>query len=146
VAPTGPLIGLKPVIVGGGSATMKFELLVAVCPLTETVIGPDVASDGTMNVRLAALALVTVAKMPLSSTTSLEATLLKLVPFTVTTVPAGPVAGLKVLMLVGAETVKLLELDPLEPSVPSAVIRPVVAPVGTDTINSPALETAVEVT
>ena len=47
--PGGPLVGLKPEIVGGGN-TVKLPLLVACPPGVVTEIGPLVAADGTVAV------------------------------------------------------------------------------------------------
>jgi hypothetical protein len=49
VAPTGPLVGLKPLIVGG-LITVKLEPLVVLPPGVVTVIGPLVAPVGTVAV------------------------------------------------------------------------------------------------
>ncbi len=46
VVPTGPLVGVKLVIVGGG-ITVKVSVLVAVPPGLVTLIGPEVAPPGT---------------------------------------------------------------------------------------------------
>jgi hypothetical protein len=50
VAPTGPLVGLKPLIVGGGGGmvTLKLLPLVALPAGVVTVIGPLVAPAGTV--------------------------------------------------------------------------------------------------
>ena len=46
LAPSGPLVGVKPAIVGG-LTTAKLVALVAVPPGVTTIIGPDVAPVGT---------------------------------------------------------------------------------------------------
>ena len=50
VVPTGPLVGEKLVIVGGGTVTVKFVALVAVPPGVVTAIFPVVAPVGTVAV------------------------------------------------------------------------------------------------
>ena len=83
--PTGPLAGENPVIVGGGgSVTVKFVLLVADCPETVTDIGPVVAPVGTVVTSDVAVALVTVAAVPLKVTLFDAGVVLKLVPEIVT--------------------------------------------------------------
>jgi len=47
LVPTGPLVGAKPVIVGG-LTTVNALLLVAVPPGVATLSGPDVAPAGTV--------------------------------------------------------------------------------------------------
>ena len=47
LVPTGPLAGVKPVIVGGG-ITVKLLALVAVPPGVVTVMGPVAAPAGTV--------------------------------------------------------------------------------------------------
>lgn len=97
-APTGPLVGLKLLIVGG-VVTVKLLLLVAVLPLTVTAIAPDVAPDGTVTISFVVLAEVTVADVPLNLTALLVLVELKFVPLIVTEVPAGPLVGLKLEMV-----------------------------------------------
>jgi hypothetical protein len=48
LVPTGPLVGLKLVIVGALAATVKLLALVAVPPEVVTLIGPIVAPPGTL--------------------------------------------------------------------------------------------------
>jgi hypothetical protein len=47
-APTAPLAGLNPVIVGAGAVTVKLLLLVAVPPGVVTLIAPLPAPTGTV--------------------------------------------------------------------------------------------------
>ena len=47
LVPTGPLDGVKPLMVRVLGVTEKLVALVAVCPATDTRIGPDVAPVGT---------------------------------------------------------------------------------------------------
>ena len=84
--------------------TVKLVALVAVPPRVVTLIGPVVAPEGTMAVRLVAEAEVTVAVTPLNLTSFLLATGSKFVPVIVTAVPGGPLLGVK-LVMVGAATV-----------------------------------------
>jgi hypothetical protein len=76
-------------------------VLVAVVVPTFTVIGPLVAPVGTVAFNCVAVAVETAAVVPLNLTVSLAAVVLKLVPVIVTSVPAGPLPGLK-LVIVGA--------------------------------------------
>jgi hypothetical protein len=46
--PTGPLVGVKPVIVGGGFTTVKLDALVAVPAVLLTLTAPVVAAPGTV--------------------------------------------------------------------------------------------------
>ena len=48
LVPTGPLVGVKPVIVGGALTTVKLFVLVAVPPGVVTLSGPVVAPAGTV--------------------------------------------------------------------------------------------------
>ena len=88
--PTVPDVGANEVIAGG---TVKLDALVAVCPLTETVIAPLVAPDGTVTVRLVEVALIIVAAVPLNCTVLPEAVVLKFVPVIDTDEPMVKVAG-----------------------------------------------------
>lgn len=74
---------------------MKLPDDVAVEVPTETVIGPVVAPDGTVTVKLFVVAEVTVAGVPLNCTVLLLAVLLKFCPWMVTVVPTLPCAGVK---------------------------------------------------
>lgn len=66
VAPTAPLVGAKPVIVGVGR-TVKLEALVTVTPLEVTEMGPVAALAGTVTTMVVALEEVTVALIPLKN-------------------------------------------------------------------------------
>jgi hypothetical protein len=91
--PTGPLVGLNDVIVGAPApVTVKFVELVAVPSGLATAIGPVVAPAGTVAVILCALSIVNVADVPLKLTLVTSGPL-KLVPWIVTEVPTGPLAG-----------------------------------------------------
>src|SRR5437899_9771858 len=100
--PTGPCVGVKAVITGLG-ITVKLVALVALPPRVVTLIRPVVVL-GTRAVRLVAEAEVTVAGTTLNVTSFWLATGSKLVPVIVTAVPAGPLVGVKPVM-VGAATV-----------------------------------------
>ena len=60
VAPTGPLVGLKPLTVGGGGGlvTAKLPLLVVLPAGLVTVIGPLVAPLGTVALTWVSLVIV----------------------------------------------------------------------------------------
>jgi hypothetical protein len=66
VAPTAPVAGVKPVIVGVGR-TVKLEALATVTPLEVTEMGPVAAPAGTVTTMVVALAEVTVALIPLKN-------------------------------------------------------------------------------
>lgn len=124
-APTPPLLGVKPVIVGAGM-NVKFVELCAVPPGVVTEMGPVLAPDGTVAVIWVSELKVNVAPTPLNVT---AVALASPVPEIVTEVPAPPLVGLKLLMTGGGTTVKLVELVP----VPATVVTemgPVVTPVG----------------
>ena len=93
--PTGPLVGLKDVIVGG-TVTVKLMPLVAVPPGVVTWIGPLVAPLGTVAVSWVLDVTVKLAVVPLKVT---EVAPVKLVPLIVTWVPTGPLVGEKELIL-----------------------------------------------
>jgi hypothetical protein len=130
--PTGPLVGLKEVIVGApATVTVKLVGLVAVPLGVVTRIGPVVAPVGTATVILVAAPL-TLKPGAFTLLNETPVAPVKLVPLIVTDVPTGPLVGLKE-VIVGATaivTVKLVELV----AVPSGLviaIGPVVAPAGT---------------
>jgi hypothetical protein len=90
-----PLPGVKLVMVGTPllAVTVKFEELVAE-PLGEvTEMGPEVAEDGTATWSCVFVDDETVAVTPLNFTVFWVGVLLKPVPYTVTGVPTGPLAG-----------------------------------------------------
>jgi hypothetical protein len=74
---------------------------------------------GELTVKLALVPLNRTAEAPL-----------KFVPLIVTLVPAGPLAGVKLVIVGGLTTVKLLALAAVPPEVVT-LIAPVVAPPGT---------------
>jgi len=130
--PTGPLVGEKPVMVGGvGGVTVKSWALVAVPEGVVTAILPVVAPEGTVAVSWVpegfhenAVALVTLNFTDVVPT--------KMDPLIVTEDPTGPLVGEKLVMLGAHEelTVKSSRLV-VEPSGVKTRILPVVAPVGT---------------
>lgn len=128
IAPTAPLVGVKPVIVGVGS-TVKLDPVVTVTPLTVTEMGPEVAPAGTVTVRLVVVATVTTAWVPLNLTTLFTAVVLKFVPEITTVAPMAPLVGLKLVIVGDPGTVKvaLLTVTPLTVT----AIGPVDAPTGT---------------
>ena len=102
--PTGPLVGLKLLIAGGG-IKVKFVELVAVSPFTVTVIAPEVAPTGTAQMMLVAVPAVLVAVVPLNFTVLLAKAGSKLVPVIITVTPTPPLTGLKEVM-VGIDNVE----------------------------------------
>src|SRR5918996_505023 len=126
--PTGPLVGVKLVMVGAGVVTVKLVLLVAVPLGVVTRIAPVVAPAGTSARIEVAESTRKVALTVLKVTAVAPA---KLVPVIVTTVPTGPLAGVKLVMVGrGVVTVKLVLLVAVPPGVVTR-IRPVVALAGT---------------
>lgn len=125
--PTGPLGGVKLVIVGGGM-TVKFVPLIASPPGVVTVIAPVVAPTGTVAIIFPPLNLK-VALVPLNVT---EVAPLRFAPLIVTAVPIPPLVGENPVMVGGAfaTTVKVVPLAAVPPAVVTA-IGPVVAPAGT---------------
>src|SRR6266480_1315455 len=126
LVPTGPLPGVKLVIVGG-LITVKLPALLAVPPGVVTLIGPLVAPAGTVVV--IAVAELTV-KLALTLLNSTAVAPLKLVPLIVTLVPTGPLPGVKLVIVGGLITVKLAALLAVPPGVVT-LIGPLVAPAGT---------------
>jgi len=102
VAPTAPLVGLNPVIVGVAN-TLKLPELVAVSVPTVTSIfpGPDVTPAGTEVVILVEVDAATIAVTPLKVTMLFPGIGLKPVPEMVTEVPMAPLVGEKDVMVVG---------------------------------------------
>jgi len=131
VVPTGPLVGVKLVIVGGGGSTLKLLPLVPVKPFTVTVIGPVVAPAGTLVVSDVAVAAVTVAAVPLNRTVFDDGVVLKLLPEMVTWAPTGAVAGEKLETTGTLPTTKFVLLGALTIVPTETVIGPVVAAEGT---------------
>ena len=126
LVPTGPLVGVKLVIVGA-LVTVNGLALVAVPPGVVTLSGPVVAPVGT--VAWIAVAEVTV-KLALNPLNVTDVAPVKLVPLIVTLVPTGPLVGVKLVTVGGFTTVN----EPVLVAVPPGVVTlsvPVVAPAGT---------------
>jgi hypothetical protein len=132
VAPTAPLSGLNPVIVGVGS-TVKSDKLEMVTPLTDNDIFPVVAPGGTVVVILVAEDEDTVATVPLKRTIFSSAVRLKFVPDIVTVVPTAPEPGVKDVIVGDDNTVKLVALVSVMP-LDCTMIGPVAAPEGTEVV------------
>src|SRR5437879_11659594 len=106
LAPTGPMVGVKLVIVGG-FITMKLLPLVAVPPDVVTLMGPVVAPAGTVACITVAEFTVKLALTPLNRT---AVAVVKLVPLMVTLVPTDPLVGAKLVIVGRLIMVKLLQL------------------------------------
>src|SRR5271169_6862842 len=128
--PTGPLVGPKPVMVGGGGVTVKATPLLAWIP-TVTTTFPVVAPAGTGTTILVAVQVVTGAVVPLKVTLLVPCEEPKFVPAIVTGVPTGPLVGFKVVIF-GAGTVTVKVTPLLDALLTVTTTLPVVAPVGTD--------------
>src|SRR5213595_2179662 len=122
LVPTGPLPGVKLVIVGG-LITVKLAALLAVPPGVVPLIGPLETPDGTVAVIDVAEPTVKLALVPLNSTALAP---VKLVPLMVTLVPTGPMPGVKLVIVGGLITVKLAALLAVPPGVVT-LIGPLVA-------------------
>jgi len=129
VAPTAPLPGLKPVIVGEGRI-VKLLVLVIVTPLTVTAIGPEEVPVGTEVVMLVVVAADTTAETPLKVTELFEGVELKFVPVMITVAPIAPDIGEKPVMVGVGNTLKLFALTMVKPLVVTEIL-PFVAPAGT---------------
>src|SRR6266852_510133 len=136
--PTNPEVGLKLVMLGPETVTVKFMPLLATPP-TLTTTFPVVAPAGTSTTTLVALQLVGVAVIPLNFTVLVPCVAPKFAPVIVTDVPISPDAGFKLVMLgAGTVTVKLTPLLAAPPTVTTTL--PVVAPAGTSTTTLVALQ------
>jgi hypothetical protein len=125
--PAGPLVGLKDVIVGGlppEIVTVKLVELVPVPTGFVTVIGPLVAPLGTTAAScVSPTTWNDAAAVPLNATAVVPK---KPLPVIDTFVPAGPLVGLKD-VIVGALTVKFVA-EVVLPTVFVIVMGPLVAP------------------
>src|SRR5436190_21627 len=114
----------------GDAVTVKRTPLLA-CPPTVTTTFPVVAPVGTTTVRLVALQLIDVARVPLNVTVLVPFVAPRFAPVIVTAVPTGPDGGLSVVIDGGTVTVNGTPLLARPPTVTTTL--PVVAPVGTGT-------------
>jgi hypothetical protein len=134
VAPTAPVVGLKPVIVCKGR-TVNIEPLVRVNPLTVIEIGPVTAPAGTKVVKVVVVAAVTVANVPLKRTIFSSGVVLKFVPKIVTSAPGAPLVGVNPVKVGVGSTVNVPALVTVTPvPLTSTEMVPVVAPEGTSTV------------
>src|SRR5439155_18289243 len=113
LVPTGPLVGVKLEIVGGFTL-VKLPELVAVPRGVVTLIGPLVAPDGTVAVIAVAEFTVKLALVPLNSTALAP---VKLVERMGAVEGTGPLVGVKLVMVGGLMTVKVLALLAVPPAV-----------------------------
>src|SRR5258708_31323972 len=100
-APTSPDVGLRVVMLGGGTVTLNVTPLLAVPPTATTTL-PVVAPIGTGTAMLVALQLVGVAVVPLNVTVLVPCDTPKFVPVMVTDVPTTPEVGFR-FVIVGPE-------------------------------------------
>jgi len=133
--PTGPEVGLKLVMLGGG-VTVKTTPLLAT-PATVTTTFPVVAPLGTTTEMVVPVKPKIVAVVPLNVTVLFPGGP-KFVPVIKTEEPTGPDVGLRLVMLGGGITVKTTPLLATPPTVTTTL--PVVAPVGTGTTMLVALQ------
>jgi hypothetical protein len=126
--PTGPNVGFRLVILGGG-VTVKGTPLLATPP-TVTMTFPVVAATGTCTSKLVAVQLLAAPAEVVPNVTVLVPWLPpKFTPVIVTVAPTGPCVMLRVEMLgPGAVTVKFTPLLATPPTVTTTL--PVVAPLG----------------
>src|SRR6266849_4925670 len=135
--PTGPEIGLRLVMVGGG-VTVKSTLLLSKPP-TVTTTFPVVAPAGTAATMLVALQLDTVVTgVPLNVTVLPLWLAPKFAPAIVTEAPTGPDVGFRLLTAGAVVTVKATPLLATPARVTTTL--PVVAPVGTGAMMLVALQ------
>ena len=126
-----PDVGLRLVMLGAGTVTVKLTPLLATPP-TVTTTFPVVAPLGTGATILVALQLVGVAAVPLNVTVLVPCVAPKFAPVIVTDAPTNPDVGFRPVMLgPGVVTVKLTPLLATPPTVTTTL--PVVAPAGTGT-------------
>src|SRR5258708_30051962 len=118
LVPTGPLVGAKPLIVGG-CTTVNALALVAVPADVVTRSGPVVAcaangAPGTTVAIDVSEATVKLALAPVNVTAVAPA---NPVPVIVTLLPAGPLVGVKLVIVGGRTTVNALLLTAVPPGV-----------------------------
>jgi hypothetical protein len=126
--PVTPEAGFKPVIVGIAVVTVNMTPLLGSPPTLTTTL-PVVAPDGAATTMLVALQLVTVAAAPSKVTVLVPCVAPKFAPVIVTTVPAGPELGFRLMIEASGITVKLKPLLAWLPTVTTTL--PLVAPEGT---------------
>src|SRR5216683_303594 len=134
--PTSPEVGDKLLIDGGGIIVNTIPLLA--CPFTVTTTLPVAAPAGTGTTIEVALQLVGVAATPLNETVLVPWVAPKFAPATVTTVPASPEVGDKLLIDAGAIIVNTIPLLACPFTVTTTL--PVAAPAGTGTTIEVALQ------
>jgi hypothetical protein len=129
--PTTPELGLRLVILGAGTVTVKVEPLLAWPPTVTTTL-PVAAPAGTGTTMLVPLQLVAAACTPAKVIVLVPCVVPKFAPVIVTAVPITPELGLKLVILgAGTVTVKAEPLLAWPPTVTTTL--PVTAPVGTGT-------------
>jgi hypothetical protein len=104
---TGPLEGVKLVMVGNTDDIVKLLALVTVLHPIVTEMGPVVAPAGTLVVIVVVVLAVTVADVPLNATTLFAGVVLKFVPLIVTLVPVVPLVGEKLVIVCDADEAAL---------------------------------------
>ena len=124
--PTGPLVGVNELIVGGNPVTVKALALSTEPAGVVTLILPLVAPPGTL-VLIWVSDTVKEAAIPLKVTVVAP---VKLLPVIVTPDPTGALLGPNELIVGATVTVKLLALAPVPAGVVT-LIGPVAAPLGT---------------
>ena len=127
--PIGPAGGARLAIVGVGKTVNATPLLAT--PFTVTTTFPLVAAAGTGTLIVVPFQLFGVAGVPLKVTVLVPCVAPKVVPVIVTTVPAAPESGDRLVITGAAVTVNVFELLAVPPTVTRT--GPVVAPVGTGT-------------
>src|SRR5437879_2624757 len=133
-----PDVGLRLVMLGAGTVTVKLTPLLATPPTVTTTL-PVVAPLGTAALMLVALQLVGADAIPLNVTALVPCVAPKFAPAIVTDVPANPEVGFKLVMLgPGTVTVKLTPLLATPPTLTTTL--PVVAPLGTAALMLVALQ------
>lgn len=128
-APTAPLGGVNPVMVGFPNTVKSFELLM-VTPFVVIETLPVVAPLGTVTVMLVVVEEISVALTPLNLTALLAAVVLKCVPVIITVAPGAPLDGVKPVNVGVGNTVKLVAVVIATP-LTIIEIGPVTAPNGT---------------
>jgi len=128
--PTGPEVGERLVMLGGGGVTVKMAPLLETPPTDTTTLPlPIVAPVGTDITMLVPLQLVGDTSVPLKVTVLVPCVVPKFAPAMVTKVPTGPDHGERLVILGGGTTVKFTLL--LATPATTTITFPVVAPVGT---------------